>query len=345
MFPQLAIANPKLWWPAQYGEPVLHDLELELVVDGATSDRASARFGIREFTSELLPSGLVYKVNGRKILIRGAGWSSDLMLRYSTERYEQEIAYVKDMGLNTIRLEGKLEAEPFFDITDREGILVMPGWCCCDHWEKWEKWDAEDLPVATASLRDQILRLRGRASVFTWLNGSDGPPPPNVERAYLDVLKELGFPNPVVSSATEKKTEVSGESGMKMRGPYEWVPPLYWYTDTKLGGPHGFATEIGPGPAPPPAREPEALHPRGPALADRRGLELPLRRRALQDDGRLQRRRWTRATGRRRASRSMPARPRPRPTSRTAPCSSPSASASTRPPASSSGCRTTPGRG
>ena len=39
---------------------------------------------------------------------------------------------------------------------------------------------------------------------------------------------------------------------MKMRGPYEWVPPVYWYTDTKLGGPHGFATEIGPGPAPPP---------------------------------------------------------------------------------------------
>jgi exo-1,4-beta-D-glucosaminidase len=251
-FPQLAIASPKLWWPAQYGEPALHDLDLELVVEGATSDRASARFGIREITSELLPSGLVYKVNGRRILIRGAGWSSDLMMRYSTERFEQEIAYVKDMGLNTIRLEGKLEAEAFFDVTDREGILVMPGWCCCDHWEEWDKWDALDLPVATASLRDQVLRLRGRASVFTWINGSDGPPPATVERAYLGVLKELGFPNPVVSSATEKKAELSGESGMKMRGPYEWVPPLYWYTDTKLGGPHGFATEIGPGPAPPP---------------------------------------------------------------------------------------------
>jgi len=53
----------------------------------------------------------------------------------------------------------------------------MPGWCCCDHWEQWDKWDAEDLPVAVASLRDQVLRLRGHASVFTWLNGSDGPPP------------------------------------------------------------------------------------------------------------------------------------------------------------------------
>ena len=191
-------------------------------------------------------------MNGRRILIRGAGWSSELTLRYSPERFEQEIAYVKEMGLNTIRLEGKLEDDSFFDITDREGILVMPGWCCCDHWEKWKDWDAEDLPVATASLRDQVLRLRGRASVFTWLNGSDGPPPANVEEAYLAVLKELGFPNPVVSSATEKQAELSGESGMKMRGPYEWVPPLYWYTDTKLGGPHGFATEIGPGPAPPP---------------------------------------------------------------------------------------------
>ncbi|HYN03427.1 MAG TPA: glycoside hydrolase family 2 protein, partial [Vicinamibacteria bacterium] len=159
---------------------------------------------------------------------------------------------VKDMGLNTIRLEGKLEDEPFFDIADREGILVMPGWCCCDHWEKWDKWDAEDLPIAVASLRDQLLRLRGHASVLTWMNGSDGPPPANVERAYLDVLKETGFPNPVVSSATEKKAEVTGESGVKMRGPYEWVPPLYWYTDTKYGGPHGFATEIGPGPSPPP---------------------------------------------------------------------------------------------
>jgi exo-1,4-beta-D-glucosaminidase len=37
-----------------------------------------------------------------------------------------------------------------------------------------------------------------------------------------------------------------------MRGPYDWVPPVYWYEDTALGGPHGFATEIGPGPAPPP---------------------------------------------------------------------------------------------
>ncbi len=251
--PQLVVKEPRLWWPAQYGTPSLHRLELELTVDGRVSDRTSTLFGIREITAEKTQDGhLLFKVNGRKLLIRGAGWTSELMLRASREREAAELRYVKDMGLNTIRLEGKLEDDGFFDLADREGILVMPGWCCCDHWERWEKWQEKDLKVATASLRDQILRLRGRPSVFVWLNGSDNPPPAKVEQAYLDVLQELGFPNPVVSSATDKKAELTGESGVKMRGPYDWVPPIYWYTDTKLGGPHGFATEIGPGPSPPP---------------------------------------------------------------------------------------------
>jgi len=252
-FPALEVAKPRLWWPVGYGEATLHDLALTATVGGVVSDRAASRFGIREFTADIDAAGhLLYKVNGRSVLVRGAGWTFDMMLRTSAERQEAEVRYVKDMGLNTIRLEGKLEDDHFLDLTDREGLLVMPGWCCCDFWEKWDAWTDEHLPVAVASLRDQVLRLRGRASVFTWLNGSDGPPPARVESAYLDVLRELGFPNPVVSSATEKKAELSGPSGMKMRGPYEWVPPIYWYTDTKLGGPHGFATEIGPGPAPPP---------------------------------------------------------------------------------------------
>jgi exo-1,4-beta-D-glucosaminidase len=37
-----------------------------------------------------------------------------------------------------------------------------------------------------------------------------------------------------------------------MEGPYEWVPASYWLSDKKLGGAHGFATEISPGPAVPP---------------------------------------------------------------------------------------------
>ena len=37
-----------------------------------------------------------------------------------------------------------------------------------------------------------------------------------------------------------------------MHGPYDYVPPSYWLTDTKNGGAFGFATEMGPGAAVPP---------------------------------------------------------------------------------------------
>jgi len=84
-----------------------------------------------------------------------------------------------------------------------------------------------------------------------WLNASDKPPPAEVEEAYLQVLKETSWPNPIVSSASETRAQFSGPSGMKMTGPYDYVPPSYWLIDTKHGGAYGFNTETSPGAAVP----------------------------------------------------------------------------------------------
>jgi exo-1,4-beta-D-glucosaminidase len=85
-----------------------------------------------------------------------------------------------------------------------------------------------------------------------WLNGSDNPPPPDVERMYVKVLQDLRWPNPFLSSATARVTPVTGNTGVKMTGPYDWVPPSYWLVDTAHGGAFGFITETSPGPAVPP---------------------------------------------------------------------------------------------
>ncbi|MET0551395.1 MAG: sugar-binding domain-containing protein, partial [Vicinamibacteria bacterium] len=262
--PGLTLERPRVWWPYRWGAQPLYTMAFDVDVLGEVSDRRDVRFGIREASSELTPEGhRLFKVNGRPILVRGGGWSSDMLLRpATTERLEAELRYTREMGLNTIRLEGKLESDEFYDLADREGILVMPGWCCCDQWELWDKWDAEDHRVGPASLRDQVLRLRNHPSVLAWFNGSDFPPPAKVEQAYLDVLKELAWSAPVVSNATDAPGPVSGPSGMKMRGPYDYVPPSYWLTDTRNGGAFGFATEIGPGAAVPPLESLEKILPK-----------------------------------------------------------------------------------
>jgi exo-1,4-beta-D-glucosaminidase len=267
-YPQLHVSHPRLWWPAQMGTPNLYDLDLAFEIDGKVSDSAHTQFGIREITSEVAEHApnrfkLLFKINGKNILIRGGGWTPDLMLRENSQRLADEFRYVRDMGLNTIRLEGKLETEEFLEHADREGILIMAGWCCCDHWEHWGNWKDEDFGIAKNSLRDQIYRLRGHPSLLAWLNGSDNPPPPDVEEMYLKVENDLLWPNPVVSSATGKLSSVTGESGVKMPGPYEYVAPSYWLQDPHrapeeqtchpegCGGAYGFNSETSTGPAVP----------------------------------------------------------------------------------------------
>src|SRR6202007_905143 len=182
------IRNPRLGWPYQMGDPHLESLSMSVSTQGRISDEKSVNFGIREITSELTSNGSrLFRVNGKPILIRGPGWSQDMLLRADGERLRDQFRMVRDMHLNTIRLEGKLETEDFFHLADEQGILIMLGWCCCDHWEHWKDWTPDDLTIATASLQSQLLRFRSHASILVWLNGSDNAPPPNVESAYLKV--------------------------------------------------------------------------------------------------------------------------------------------------------------
>ncbi len=52
-FRQLAVANPKLWWPNGYGDPHLYDVSYEVRDASGVSDRRLDRFGIREVSYDL----------------------------------------------------------------------------------------------------------------------------------------------------------------------------------------------------------------------------------------------------------------------------------------------------
>ena len=251
--PQLHFNNPRLWWPVELGSPELYTLNLEFVNNGRVSDQQSQRFGVREVTSETTPKGgRLFRINGQRILIRGGGWAPDIFFRPQPERQDAQMKYALDMHLNTLRLEGNYENDRFFHQADSLGILIMTGWVCCGPWEEWSKWKPEQHQIAGASLRDQIRRLRGHPAVFTWLNGSDNPPPADVEQMYLNIERDELWPNPTISSASAKPAQFSGASGVKMTGPYDWVPPGYWMQDSTHGGAWAYNTETSPGAAIPP---------------------------------------------------------------------------------------------
>ncbi|MBV8052195.1 MAG: beta galactosidase jelly roll domain-containing protein, partial [Acidobacteriaceae bacterium] len=90
-FSQLRVSNPRLWWPKQMGTPNLYPLHVEFDVDGRVSDSSNSQFGIREITSDLNENNhRVFKVNGKRILIRGGGYSADMLLRYDPKNIEDQ---------------------------------------------------------------------------------------------------------------------------------------------------------------------------------------------------------------------------------------------------------------
>ncbi|HLN05877.1 MAG TPA: hypothetical protein VK217_06350 [Acidimicrobiales bacterium] len=250
----LRVHDPAIWWPAGEGNQPLYRLQIAVTAGGLDSDHLTSRFGMRSVTSDVAAGGgRRFLVNGRPIAIRGAGWAPDLFLRHDVRRLRDHIAYAVDLGLNTIRLEGKLENPEFFELADEAGIMVLPGWECCTKWEAHAQtggsvWTDHDFAIAGRSMASEAARLRDHPCVIGFLIGSDFAPPPRTARIYVDALTATEWPLPIISSATAEGTEATGPSGMKMTGPYAWVPPVYWYaTDPGLGGAVGFNSETSAG--------------------------------------------------------------------------------------------------
>ena len=276
-FPQLSVKGVNLWWPNGMGKPSLYNIKVEFIKGSKVLDIEERKYGIREVTSFLdRNKNRVFEVNGKFVLIKGGGWTDDLLLQDTKESVEAQLRYVRHMNMNSIRLEGFWgKDEDLYNLCDEYGILVMVGWSC--HWE-WEEYllkqcdekyggpvSVEDINLISASWFDQMMWLRNHPSIYVWMTGSDKLPAPDLERKYIELFRKYDPSRSYITSAggagTEENavvasvplfSEISGPTGMKMLGPYDFTPPAYWFTDTLLGGAYGFNTETCPGTSIPP---------------------------------------------------------------------------------------------
>ncbi len=267
-YSQLNIKKPRLWWPYTMGKPELYKLETSVLLDGSpkTSDSRAVSFGIRTVSDYINKEGhRGYKINGKPVLIRGGGWVDDLLLANSREKVEAQFRYARHMNLNTIRLEGFWGSRQYlYDLADRMGIFLMPGWSCQWEWPEYvgkspdevDDFGAvktpEEMELVARSLHDQVMWLRRHPSIFVWVMGSDKLPRPALEKKYDVYLDKIDPDRPRLMACKLFTSTISGPSAVKMEGPYDYVPPVYWYVNTKQGGAFGFNTETGPGPQPPP---------------------------------------------------------------------------------------------
>jgi exo-1,4-beta-D-glucosaminidase len=261
---KVVIDHPQVWWPYEMGAQPLYQLTMSVLQRGQRPDTESETFGIRTVTTRLIGASPIapqgsrqFLVNGQPFVFRGGGWAEDLFLRYSAANTATQIAMIKNLGLNGFRTEGKQLPEDFYEQMDRAGILIDAGFQCCDAWQLQDSklTSNHDFEVLSNSARTIAENLRNHPSVlnFSW---SDNNPTLRQEAVSLAGFRQADFQDPLIASAEYKSAPGLGSSGEK-EGPYDWVPPSYWYdsthyapsdpTRTNVGGAWAFDSEASAG--------------------------------------------------------------------------------------------------
>lgn len=125
---QINIEKPAIWWPRAWGDQPLYRARLSVSIDSALSDTVEQSFGIRKVSSMVNKhNDTVFSINEKPFQVIGGGYGPDMFLRWDKETFETQAQYMLDLGHNTVRLEGKMEHPELYDITDRLGLMVMPG--------------------------------------------------------------------------------------------------------------------------------------------------------------------------------------------------------------------------
>ncbi|MGI9185554.1 MAG: glycoside hydrolase family 2 protein [Solirubrobacteraceae bacterium] len=123
---ELRVGTPERWWPHTHGEPVLHEVTVEL--DGQPV--ATRRIGFRSLSwaQDILADGLDLHVNGVPVFARGAVWTpADLVSLTPDEKaLRRLLESARDGGMNMLRVvgTGAYESSAFHDLCDELGIMV-----------------------------------------------------------------------------------------------------------------------------------------------------------------------------------------------------------------------------
>ncbi|MEJ2009524.1 MAG: discoidin domain-containing protein [Acidobacteriota bacterium] len=232
----LRIENPKLWWPAGYGEPHLYEMHLEFEAPHKmVSDRKSLKVGVRQMTYKVEDGALKIWVNGRRLIPRGGNWGfSESMLLYRDREYDIAVRYHSEMNFNMIRnWVGQTGREAFYDACDRNGVMVWQ-----DFWlaNPWDGPDPEDDPMFLRNARDFILRVRNHPSMGLYCGRNEGNPPKPLEEGLTKMLAELHPGVHYIPNSADRV--VSGH------GPYSVMPLSFYFgagTNKRLHSERGMA--------------------------------------------------------------------------------------------------------
>ena len=118
----LTIFNAHLWNGVK--DPYLYNCKARLVVNGTVEDETTTRFGVRSFKVDPKKG---FFLNGKSYPLHGVSRHQDrkgLGNAITREMHDEDMALIKEIGANTIRLAHYQHDQYFYDLCDEVGMVV-----------------------------------------------------------------------------------------------------------------------------------------------------------------------------------------------------------------------------
>jgi beta-mannosidase len=172
------IRQPKLWYPAGYGDQTLYEFTAQVSKGGLAADKRKAKAGLRTIVlhRELDKWGRSFElvVNGIPVFAKGADVIpfDSFPNRVTTANYRRILESARDANMNMIRHwgGGYYETDEFYSICDELGIMVWQDFMFGNDWQPGTY--AFKLNME-AEAEDQVRRLRNHPSIVVWCGNNE----------------------------------------------------------------------------------------------------------------------------------------------------------------------------
>ncbi len=165
------IENPKKW---SAESPYLYKLLISITSNGKTTYK-SIRFGFKKV--EIIGDKFLF--NGKPLMLRGVNrhdFDPDNGWAVPAERYHQDLNFMKNANINSIRTSHYPDDPYFYELCDEYGFYVMDE-CDLETHGVRRKGVPGSNPMWTAAVVDRmermVLRDRNHACVFMWSLGNE----------------------------------------------------------------------------------------------------------------------------------------------------------------------------
>ncbi|HET7103992.1 MAG TPA: glycoside hydrolase family 2 protein [Terracidiphilus sp.] len=174
----IEIRQPRLWYPAGYGDQPLYGFTAQVSVGNDVSDERKVKTGLRSIVlrRQLDKWGRSFEfiVNGIPVFAKGADVIpfDSFPNRVTEADYRRVLESARDANMNMIRHwgGGYYETDEFYQLCDELGIMVWQDFMFGNDWQPGTYAFKQNIE---AEAEDQVRRLRNHPSIIIWCGNNE----------------------------------------------------------------------------------------------------------------------------------------------------------------------------